>query len=100
GFFTREGSTPRVVDVSVRVVVQENKQASYFLGWAQGAAGIALGFNLNALDEVTRRSILEALSRSDAEVRVARGSEFLDDTDRQRVAGAALEATYLVVRPR
>ena len=30
------------------------------------------------LDEVTRRSILEALSRSDAEVRVARGSEFLD----------------------
>jgi hypothetical protein len=100
GFFFREGSTPRVVDVSLRVVVQENKRATYYLSWVHGAVVIGLGFNLDRLDEATRRSIIEALSRGDAQVRVARGPEFLAAQDRERLSGPAQEATYLVVRPR
>jgi hypothetical protein len=100
GFFRREDTNPRVVDVSVRVLVGENKRVTYILGWPQGVAGLAVGFDLNNVAEETRQQIIANLASAGHEVRYARAPEFVDSSDRERLTGPTAEATYLLIKPK
>jgi hypothetical protein len=100
GFFAREATSPRIVDVSVRVVLNPNRQVTYLLTWAQGVAGLAVGFDLKDLSEVTRQQIVTQLVNAGMEVKVAQANEFVADSDREHLPPRFTQATYFVINPK
>lgn len=100
GFFTMPGSDPRIVNVSVRVVVDANKHVTYVLSWYQGTPDLAVGFNLDGLPSVVQQQILASLENGGVEAHFEKPSDFVSGLDRQHLAPKAAGANYLVMRPR
>jgi hypothetical protein len=99
GLFMREGTTPRIVDVSVRVITDRNKHTRYILTWPQGVAGLAIGFDLAGMPEETRKQILSQLDARGLKPRYANAKDLLGPTDREHLTGRVAEADYLAMRP-
>jgi hypothetical protein len=100
GTFIKEGaSSPRIVDLSVRVIVGPNNRVTYLISWPQGSTGIAVGFNLEDFSSRVREQINSDLLKAGIEYRFIAPKEFFDQ-DIQRLPSPAQRANYLILLPK
>lgn len=99
GYFSREGSDPSIVNITIRVTVHKDKNVTYTLTWPQGIVGLAVGFDLKNLSDEARNQILADLGKVGVKARYASGTEIVISSDAEHLPGRAREASYLLMNP-